>query len=53
MFENKNKLWSICFIIFSLLLASGCSVNIDKDAEPGVHIYKVDKKKDDKEETNK
>lgn len=48
----KRKLLPFCSIFFSLLLISGCSVKIDKDAKPGINIYKVDKNEDNDEDAN-
>ncbi len=42
----KKKIRAITVGIFVLLLITGCQVNVEKDAEPGFRIYKVDKEKD-------
>lgn len=50
MYMNKRKFWLVTLSIFVLLLVSGCQASIEKDAKPGIRIFKVDKDKDKENE---
>lgn len=47
MFIKNKKFLIFTSLIFSLFLITGCQVKIDKDAKPGLHIYKVDNEDND------